>query len=361
MGNQVTNQNQTNNPVEFQGKYKVIKIQDLEPVKKNYYGREVFDTANNWKGVKCKCYNKCECKVLCYMENCKVNTYAHSNSFYGAFVQAYNNHEDLVLSPDDVWMIICMHFSKYINDNGEKMRNMFVDHEGKKGLEVVTGNDLGEDQWDEFFKLMIDAIKNNTKDGIVDTLKANFTTTGPIESILSASVVMDSFKQYFDYGRCIPCCGIKNVKFMGTLTDWESVLDRTKKLEKYSQGYFIDSWATYINNVTPILEKFIDTYNNNVDVDFWNKVMNIEYGRLGSGSTSYVSGWILNFFGIYKKVESDEIKSYNINFPVKLDNKLTGVKKTVHIIGGFGGVNKEDGAYRPQLSMIVYHDGVTFG
>lgn len=119
MGNQVTNQNQTNNPVEFQGKYKVIKIQDLEPVKKNYYGREVFDTANNWKGVKCKCYNKCECKVLCYMENCKVNTYAHSNSFYGAFVQAYNNHEDLVLSPDDVWMIICMHFSKYINDNGK--------------------------------------------------------------------------------------------------------------------------------------------------------------------------------------------------------------------------------------------------
>jgi len=46
-----------------------------------------------------------------------------------------------------------------------------------------------------------------------------------------------------------------------------------------------------------------------------------------------------------------------------LDNKLTAEKKDLFIIGGFGGVYREEGedqvmGYRPQLSMVVYHDGV---
>ena len=212
--------------------YKIIQIQELEPVKQQYKSTYNSNPMNMWKQQKCKCFSgKCKCTALCYMENCKVNMYSHSNSFYGAFVEAYNNHEDLILSPDDVWMVICIHFSKYINDNAEKMRSAFVSHDGKKALTVTTANELCENQWDEFFELMVGEIRNNTKNGIVDILKANFTTTGPIESILSTSVIMDSFKNYFSYGRCIPCCGIKNVRFMGTLADWESVLERLTKLE----------------------------------------------------------------------------------------------------------------------------------
>ena len=340
-------------------KYKIIKIQDLTPIKKanSLYRNNAQD---NWKRVKCNHYSDCKCDVLCYMENCQSNIHSHPNSFFGAFAHAYNNHEDLVLSPDDVWMVICIHFSKYINENSEKMRDKFVDHDGKKMLSVTTHKELSENEWDEFFMLMIDEIKKNTKNNIVDTLQANFSTTGKVESILSTAVVMDSFKNYFEYGRCIPCCGIRNIKFMGTHDDWESVLDRTKKLGDYAMNGLFDSWGKYVRHMIMILRKFVDTFDNNVDVNFWNTVMNIKHGTLGSGSTSYVTGWILKFFGIYDKVESDEIQSYSIEFPVKLDNKLTGIKKTVSVIGGFGGVNYHDHAYRPQLSMIVYHDGVTF-
>ncbi len=268
---------------------KIVKIQDLEPVKQNQqYSTSKPDTQKRWLQTKCDHWQGgCGCKVLCYLENSESNTPTHSNSFYGAFVQAYNNHEDVMLSPDDVWMIICLHFSKYINANAEKMREMFVSHEGKKKLTIETWNELSESKWDEFFNLMIGEIKKNTKDGIVDTLQSNFTTTGRIENLLSIASVMDSFKKYFDYGRCIPMCGIKNVHFMGTLGDWESLLDRTTKLEKYAVS---PEWSSYINGLKPILVQFIDTYNEKVDLDFWNKVMNITHGRIGSGSTTLTSG-----------------------------------------------------------------------
>ncbi|AYV77263.1 MAG: DUF4419 domain-containing protein [Barrevirus sp.] len=336
---------------------KTVKIQDLEP-SKDYQDRiRKQDTEKNWRRTKCHHYSKtdiCKCATLCYLENVEANVYSHPNSFYGAFVNAYNNHEDIILSPDDVWLTICFQFSKYINNNAEKMRDLFVSQSDKKKLTVTTGKELDESQWTEFFNLMIGAIKGNTKDGIVDTLKCDFSTTKQIESIISVATIMDSFKQYFDYGRCIPMCGIKAVRFMGSLEDWTRLLDKTSALEKYDVD---GQWKTYIQNLIPILKNFIDSYNEKVDVDFWNKVMSLTSGRLGSGSCTYVSGWILSFFNLSGKVEDDDIKSYSFDFPVEIDNKMTGETKTVNMIGGFGGVNKTDGAYRPQLSMIVFHDG----
>jgi len=61
-----------------------------------------------------------------------------------------------------VWIVIALYFSKYVNDNSEQLRKAFVGHEGKKKLVVTTHNELSENQWDEFFTLMIEAIKKNT-------------------------------------------------------------------------------------------------------------------------------------------------------------------------------------------------------
>lgn len=136
----------------------------------------------------------------------------------------------------------------------------------------------------------------------------------------------------FSYGRCIPCCGINNIHFLGDESDWKSLIKKTEALKQYA---VTEEWKSYIDNLTPILTRFHNTYNNEVDVKFWNSVMNMEDGRLGSGSTTYVSGWILNFFGMSgRKVDVGEIPSESIDVNVKIDNKLTGVKKTVQILGG---------------------------
>jgi len=195
---------------------------------------------------------------------------------------------------------------------------------------------------------------------VVSHLASDFTTTGHVERLLSSASIMDTFKEYFSYGRCIPCCGISNVHFLGSQADWERVLQKTKDLAKYStkEG---PSCVGYVEGLVPILEKFIDTYKGNVDVEWWNKIFNFTHGRLGSGGCTYVSGWFLNFFyGLGStKVDPSDIKARTLKVPVEIDNKLTGVKKDVHIVGGFGGVTKIENAYRPQMSMIVYWDGET--
>jgi hypothetical protein len=58
------------------------------------------------------------------------------HALFEAYLAAYNAHEDLVLSPDDIWLMITIYYSRYVDDNAEKMRHLFVDHEGKKELVV---------------------------------------------------------------------------------------------------------------------------------------------------------------------------------------------------------------------------------
>ncbi|CAG8767983.1 13615_t:CDS:1, partial [Cetraspora pellucida] len=55
-----------------------------------------------------------------------------SNGFVAAIFHAYNNHQHLRLSPDDVWLTIAQGVSRHINYNAEKFRSRFVNHEGKK-------------------------------------------------------------------------------------------------------------------------------------------------------------------------------------------------------------------------------------
>lgn len=306
---------------------------------------EYFDQS----GTKPKKYKS---TVLAHYTNVEINVYSYKGSLLSAFIFAYNNHEDITLVPDDVWITILFHFSMYINKNSEKMRKMFVNFEGKKELVVTTHNELSENQWEEFFDLMTNKIKENTKDNIVPEMQCNFSTTNLIEKMISTATIMDSFKKFFNYGRCIPMCGIKNVRFAGTLADWESVLGKLLVLRKYDVN---GQWEKYVDELEPILVQFIDTYNGKVDMSFWDKVMNLEHGRLGSGSTTKISGWILAFYGQSNKtLDIDDIKDeYIIDVPVKVDNKITNITKNVRLRATFQGINKTDGSYRPQLSMIV--------
>ncbi len=111
---------------------------------------------------------------------------------------------------------------------------------------------------------------------------------------------MNTYKKYFDYGRCIPLCGIQNVHFGGKLEDWQKIGQKLKSLSEFDVNGQLNR---YINNVSRIIDKFIDTFEGKVDLDFWNRIVNRESSHLGSGSTSYYSGWLIHFFGYEEKTE----------------------------------------------------------
>lgn len=108
---------------------------------------------------------------MTYEETCKPSISARfQNGFFSAFIEAYNCHGDVKLTPDDVWLTIMLYFSKYVNDNAEQLRSSFVNHQGKKKLTVITWGEQSETQWDEFFTLMVEEIRKNTTEGVTAKL-----------------------------------------------------------------------------------------------------------------------------------------------------------------------------------------------
>ena len=61
-------------------------------------------------------------------------------SFFSAILACYNNHWVLRTSPDDWWNVIVRVVAQAVDENGDKerVRSLFVDHEGKKDITIIV-------------------------------------------------------------------------------------------------------------------------------------------------------------------------------------------------------------------------------
>jgi hypothetical protein len=127
-------------------------------------------------------------------------------------------------------------------------------------------------------------IGKNMKNEVTKLLTPTFSTTNKIESLLSCVTIMSAFKKYFNYDYLMTMCGIRNVHFMGTLDDWKLLRQKTEELKSFAiPSKYRNGFDTYIDGLLPILDQFIETYQGNVDHQFWNTVMDIKHvsGRSG--------------------------------------------------------------------------------
>ena len=62
--------------------------------------------------------------------------YDHDMGFFSTILACYNNHWVLRTCADDWWNVMVRNVAQAIDDNGEKnkVRNFFVEHEGKKNI-----------------------------------------------------------------------------------------------------------------------------------------------------------------------------------------------------------------------------------
>ena len=133
-----------------------------------------------------------------------VDVYLSKNLFVGAVHvhTAYDQHYPLVLSPDMIWQCVAQGFSIHVNKNAEKLRHMFVEHERRKKIavrrdEFVKGSP--DNDWEGVFGDFSEEIRKNVGDEIHSLLTPEFSTTGPVERAAAPIVLMDAFKEYFEY------------------------------------------------------------------------------------------------------------------------------------------------------------------
>jgi len=82
-------------------------------------------------------------------------------------------------------------------------------------------------------------------------------------------------------------CGIPSVTLEGERSDWVKLLEKIDKFEQF--GKEPTAWATLLR---PIIRRFVQSFDGEPDLDFWNKVCHRQ--NRGSGMT-HMSGWITAF------------------------------------------------------------------
>jgi hypothetical protein len=124
---------------------------------------------------------------------------------------------------------------------------------------------------------MREALNKHVKNDVVALLTSKYTTTGPVESLLSCAGIMQTFEKYFEYEHMSCGCGIRNVHFLGTLADWQLLRRKAEELKRFtipskSSANHYGNFSAYLDGVLPILDQFISTYQGQVDNDFWDHI-----------------------------------------------------------------------------------------
>ena len=215
------------------------------------------------------------------------------DNFYQCVVYAYACHKSLALSPDMIWLLISQGFARYVNAHAEELRPQLVDHTGK--MDLVVQFKTKKDDWPKLIEGFASQIDQHTKGDIAKTITANFTTTGPVERVASQITLMGSAKKYFNYIAMRLSCGIPSITIQGTPNDWESVLSKTKQLEKYGFG----EWT---KSLEPILQEFIRASEGKPNQQFWKCMVKQQAtNKLKGGGCSMekpteLDGWFLKLF-----------------------------------------------------------------
>ena len=210
------------------------------------------------------------------------------NSFVGAVHAAYDNHYPLVLSPDMIWQCVVQGFAIHVNKNAETLRHMFVTHQGRARILVRRDNftkGRADNNWEGVFGEFSDRIREYIGNETHSLLTPEFSTTGPVERAAAQVVLMDAFKEYFEY-VVRTACGIPEITLKGTVEDWEKLREKTLSLARFNLQWWIDA-------IGPILDEFVSASSGNINREFWQSI----YKNVNPGSGGpFINGWILTLF-----------------------------------------------------------------
>jgi hypothetical protein len=261
-----------------------------------------------------------------------------------------------------VWLMIIQGFARHVNENSDSLRHYFVDFNGKKVLKVnrdefIKGSP--NNNWENVFPDFTRQIGEYTGQELLNTSLLQFSTTGSTEKAAFEITLMDAMSSYFIYA-VYTSCGITQITLEGTISDWEMILEKTKKLEKYDLKWWTDE-------LIPVLEQFVEASKGKVDKNFWEEI----YKRtsVGSGSPK-ISGWIIKFFPYLsenkKYVRNNHFDSYitTKDFTSGLSKAdfywiYYGVPYQMEFYAGFLGIKEDSSSHtlRPQIGWAIRDKG----
>lgn len=208
---------------------------------------------------------------------------------------AYNFDKDLVLTPDDVFLTILVGVNSHVAKDPEKCRHAFVNFEGKK--EICIESNFSPDVWEE--RGVFDEFSQRIREQIGakwhDAILCDFSTTTPLEKLLSQLGLMEATSHYFDF-RLTGMCGIKTITLSGTVEDWRRL---RAKIDVFS---VLDDLEWWLQDLRLVLDQFVLARQGIVTSSFWRRMVNGHHSDKEVGlyfttaHQGFLSGWVLALF-----------------------------------------------------------------
>lgn len=103
--------------------------ENISPPKKLFQTKTLSEIASQYsKKIYASSFKNYENKKLIYFGE---------HTIFEGFYQAYVNHCPIVLSPDIFWNLIIQGFTRHVLANSDKLKDKFVNFEGKKKLILI--------------------------------------------------------------------------------------------------------------------------------------------------------------------------------------------------------------------------------
>ena len=297
-------------------------------------------------------------------------------SLIQGLVLAYKNHYPITITPDMLWILILQGFSRFMEKYENKVREKFVNFDGKKDL-IVERNNLTpytatKEDWDGIMKEFVEKIGIHVGQETIDNLECNFSTTTQVAQVTSQVSIMSAMKQYFTYTVQMMGCGISTISLEGSIQDWEKI---KKKLEFLAKKGL--EW--YTKHLIPIIDKIIESknyynYNGQLSdelIEFWKGMIRLK-GRGGMYEPHMINGWIVKFIPnlsgkdpmVYEEIRETEVPDQIICCPMELIWLLPMRKKIEYscsLFSGFYGMvqDKETFNVRPVIGYAIVVDNKT--
>ena len=290
--------------------------------------------------------------------------------FMAAIHTAYACHYALKVSVSDFILLIGQGLSKHIEQNAEKLRHHFVNHEGKEKIVIRRDQFVrGElNDWSTVFGEFAEEIKKRVKADVYGVVIDDTSVATPITRIVSEITLMDAMKSYLDYS-VMTLCGIPQITLEGTPDDWKKLQDKVAKLIGMNKDNCLElKW--WLDKLVPVVEKICEAgIEGKIDGKFWSEIYKCEGGSGGP----YLSGWITTFFPYLAEEKVNTFQSEFItsaNLPkqyclVPFIWDYLGEEISMFFYGGFSGAefDKETSTVKPahfwcvkERSKSVYPD-----
>ena len=328
--------------------------ENISPPKKLFQTKTLNEIASQYsKKIYASSFKNYENKKLIYFGE---------HTIFEGFYQAYVNHCPIVLSPDIFWNLIIQGFTRHVLANSDKLKDKFVNFEGKKEINIDNLNyptieDIPQEKWEQDIKTYIEKITDYVGKEFINLIKPDFSTTNELIAQVGQINIMSCMKNFFSYTSYYGGCGYPKITLEGKVEDYLKLKEKTMKLKKYDLDFWIDE-------IIPILDNIIETRKGNVDKEFWKKFYyNVEGSISGSDPNEVIKvknikGWIckfvpydttkerryslesLPFKGPFMALPKDILSS-----PIVMKNIITGKDTELVCRAGFMGMEQDEKTY----------------